>query len=423
MRRGGGFKRARRILIVALILAIGGCCAYFIQTILPETPIRVGLLNALSGPLGVNGAAVRDVTQFAIEEINESGGLLGRKVEGIEYDYGENPANAETGAERLILEKGVDVIFGCWTSASRKAAKLAVEKHRSLLFYPVQYEGLEESKNIVYTGATPNQQIIPAVKWAFDNIGKRFFLVGSDYVFPHSAHTIIRDELVAINGEVVGEEYAALTERDFSGIISKIVAAKPDVILNTINGVSNLEFFRQLRAAGVTPQQIPTVSFSFGENLLSELAGTPMDGDFASGNYFQTISSDANRDFQARFRARFGSKRVIDDAMVSMYAAVKLWAQAVRDADSSEPANVNRTILHQTFESPAGMFYVDPPTRNTWNVVRLAKVTNGRFAVVWSSDVPVRPDPFPFFRRRAEWESFLTDLYEGWGKAWVAPQR
>ncbi len=219
--------------------------------------------------MSISEIPVVESVQLAIEEINASGGLLGgRKVLPKLADGRSDWPTFASQAETLLADDKVCAVFGCWTSASRKTVRPIFEAYGGLLFYPVQYEGLEQSPNIVYLGAAPNQQIIPAVKWAFDNLGQRFYLVGSDYVFPRAANAVIGDQIKALGGKILGADYIPLGGADVQAVVARIVAAKPDVILNTINGDTNVAFFRALREAGITPAKIPTISFSIGESEL-----------------------------------------------------------------------------------------------------------------------------------------------------------
>jgi urea transport system substrate-binding protein len=219
-------------------------------------------------------------------------------------------------AEKLLAEDKVCTIFGCWTSAARKTIVPIIERQNGLLVYPVQYEGLEESPNVMYLGAVPNQQITPAIAWLFAFKQKRkFFLVGSDYVFPRAANAIIRDEIKKLGGEIVGEEYLPLGSFDVQPIVDKIVAAKPDAILNTINGDTNVPFFARLRAAKVTPADVSTISFSVGEHELRRLDPTTMAGDYAAWNYFQSLNNPSNQEFVTAFREKYGPQRSVTDPM------------------------------------------------------------------------------------------------------------
>ncbi len=367
--------------------------------------------------------SVANATLLAIEEINEDGGLLGREIEPLVADGASDPAVFASEARRLIEDEGVSVIFGCWTSASRKAVVPIVEAADGVLFYPLQYEGIEQSPNVVYTGATPNQQVVPAVSYALREFGPRAFLVGSDYVFPRMANAVIRDQVKALGGRLVGQRYLPLGSKDVGSIVDAIVKAKPDVIFNTINGDSNVAFFAGLRAAGVTPDEIPTMSFSIGETELAQMDSESMAGDYAAWNYFQSLDTDLNREFIEAYRGRFGAEAVTSDPMDAAYAAVNLWAGAVRTAESAAPGEVLRVIGGQGFHSPEGLVYVDGDTQHTWKSARIGRVrADGQFDVVWASDKPVRPMPFPVFRTRVEWEQLLDDLHRDWDGKWTNPE-
>jgi urea transport system substrate-binding protein len=387
-----------------------------------EASIRVGILHSMTGTLAISARPVVDATLLAIEEINAQGGLLGRKLEPVIADGASTSDAFAAEAERLITLEKVSVVFGCWTSSSRKAVGPVFEKHNHLLFYPVQYEGLEQSPNIIYNGATPNQQVMPAVSYALANFGPRVFLVGSDYVFPRTANEIIRDQVSALGGEVVGELYLPLGGKNVAPMIDAIVPAKPDVILNTINGDSNIAFFRALREAGITPDRLPVVSFSISETELPELGAEAMAGNYAAWNYFQSVDTPENRAFLEKFRARFGAESVVSDPLEAAYFGVMLWAQAVRAAGSAEPAAVLAKIRGQGMHAPGGLAYIDGPTQHTWKYARIGRIRpDGQFDIVWSSDKPVRPMPFPLFRTRADWERWQKDLSASWGGKWVSP--
>ncbi len=398
-----------------------GFIAYFFlacQT--DKTPIKVGILHSLTGTMAISEQAVANATLMAIEEINQKGGLLGRKVIPILVDGKSDWRHFATEAERLITQEKVSVVFGCWTSASRKTVEPVFEEHKHLLFYPVQYEGLEQSPHIVYTGAAPNQQIIPATKWAFDNIGKKFFIVGSDYVFPRTASAIMQDLIKQLGGEVVGDEYVLLGSKDVKEMIAKIVKAKPDVIMNNINGDTNIEFFKQLREAGITTQKMPTFSFSIAEDELRSLDKNLMQGEYTAWNYFQSISTDENKKFVANYQKKYGTNTVTDDPIEAGYISVNLWAQAVRKAETADVATVLKNLPNQSFIAPGGLVYIDAKNQHIWKTVHIGKFrTDGQVDVVWSSEKPVQPLPFPASRLREHWEIFLHDLYTGWDKNWA----
>lgn len=405
--------------IMAVLLSGTGCG----KGVIGE-PIRVGVLHSLSGPMAASEKSVKDATLMAIAEINARGGLLGRRIEPIIVDGKSDWATFSAEAERLITRERVKVVFGGWTSESRKTLKPLFEKYDHLLIYPVQYEGLEQSPNIVYTGASPNQQIIPAVKWCFDRGWKRLFLVGSDYLFSHAAHEIIKAQANALGGQVVGEEYLLPGTQDVTKVVQQVQVFKPDVILNTLTGETNLAFFRELRGAGVTPDKIPTLSFSLGEQELTGMDPKIVTGDYGSRNYFQSILSEENTVFVKAFKKKYGADRVIDDPVEAGYFGVYLWAQAVEDAGTADVRAVRKTIQGQSFSAPEGVVYVDPETQHTWKTVRIGVIKeDGQFSILWTSGKPVRPVPYPLSKLKAEWEKFMDDLYQGWGQKWENPRR
>ncbi len=409
------FAAAWPTLAMTVLLGAAGCSP-------GGEPIKIGVLHSFSGTMSQVEPALADAALLAVERINAEGGLLGRRVEAVVAD-GQSDWEIFAGeADRLITEEGVSAIFGCWTSACRKTVKLVVEEHDHLMFYPLQYEGLEQSPNIVYTGAAPNQQIIPGVKWSFDNLGPRFFLVASDYVFPRAANEIIRDHAAALGAEIVGEEYVLLGSADVENIVNAIVETQPDVILNTLNGETNGHFFRALQAAGITPDIIPTMSFSVAEEELRQLGSELRVGDFATWNYFQSVESEENERFVAAVRERFGPDRVTEDPMEASYIGVLLWAAAVERAGTTVPTEVREALRGSTYEAPGGLVVVDPDTNHLWKTVRIGRITaGGQFDILWTSNGPQRPAPFPETRSRLEWQQFLDDLSESWGGRWENP--
>ncbi len=409
-------------LIIVVISAISGWwfCNPWLST--DSEPIKVGILHSLTGTMSISEKSVVDSTLMAIEEINLKGGLLGKRIDALVVDGRSDWPRFAEEAERLITVEKVSVVFGCWTSASRKTVKPVFEKNNHLLFYPVQHEGLEQSPNIIYTGATPNQQIIPAVKWCFDNLGKRFFLVASDYVFPRSANAIIKDQASALGAEIVGEEYVLLGSSDVGNVIMEIAEKKPDVIINTLNGDTNITFFRELRKAGITSDKIPTMSFSITEVELHTIGTSNIVGDYACWNYFQSVNSIENIDFVKRFKAKYGSHRVVGDPMEAGYFGVYLWAQAVKKAGSASVNNVIDALGRQSFQAPEGYVCIDHSNNHLWKTVRIGRVThNGQFDILWNSGKPVRPVPYPASRDKSEWNEFLRKLYEMWDKKWANP--
>lgn len=386
-------------------------------------PIKVGILHSLTGMMAWTEAPVVDATMLAIDEINQRGGIHGRHIEAVVADGQSDEMVFAREAERLIATKNVSALFGCWTSASRKAVLPVVERRDHLLLYPVQYEGLEQSPNIVYTGAAPNQQIIPAIRWAYGFLNaRRIFLVGWDSIYSWAAHEIIRDELESLGGEVLGEAYLRPDGVDVPKTVRHIKRVRPDLIINSTVGDINLLYSRVLHAAGITPQKIPTMYLSVSEIELLSMSTTQAAGDYAAWNYFQTVDRPENHSFISRFRARYGPQRVATDSMEASYIAVNVWAQAAEAAGSDQASAVRNAIRNQSFEAPEGRVRIDPDNQHAWKTVRLGQiVVGGQFEIIWSSEKPVRPDPFPASRSRQDWAAFVSRCYEGWGGRWTTP--
>lgn len=428
---------ATRNLTISLLLSLLGFSMFIFTSCKSsdEQPIKAGILHSLTGTMAISEKAVVNGTLLAIEEINQLGGINGQKILALVVDGKSDLRTFKQEAERLITEEKVSVVFGCWTSASRKTVLPVFEKHNHLLFYQLQYEGLEQSPNIIYNGAAPNQQIIPAVKWCFDNLGKRFFLVGSDYVFPHTANDIIKDHANLLGAKIVGEDYILLGSSAVKDIIQKIIKTKPDVIINTINGDSNIPFFIEMQKAGLTSDlpvrgrtqtgKIPVMSFSISEEEIGSAGQNgkiPLDivvGNYAAWNYFQSIESEENKKFVEKFKEKYGAEQVISDPVEAGYFGVYLWAQAVKDAGSSDVHEVLKTIKNQSMQAPEGMVYIDADNNHTWKTVRIGKIKkDGQFQIVWSSNNPVRPIPYPATRNKIEWAKFLSELFKTWDGKW-----
>jgi urea transport system substrate-binding protein len=419
------FKNKKIFIITALIVAavlggIGmGVYWYFQKKPLKTKPVKVGILHSLTGTMAASEKAVVDATRLAIEEINQKGGVLGREIELIVADGASDWKVFAEQAEKLITQDEVVVIFGCWTSASRKSVKPVVEKFNNLLFYPVQYEGLEDSQNIFYTGAAPNQQIVPAVTWCFNNIGKKYYLVGSDYIFPRAANEIIKHQLEALGGTVLGEKYIKLGSKEVDAIINDIKATKPDVILNTINGDSNVAFFSQLRNAGITSEKIPVMSFSVAEQELVNLNDPSMIGHYAAWSYFQSLRNKKNIEFVESFKRRYGAERVVSDPMEAAYFGVYLWAISAQEARSFEVDKVREALRSQSYDAPEGIVSIEQLTQHTWKFIRIGKITaNNQFIVIWDSGRAVKPVPYPTFKDKDAWQAFLESWYTQWGNTW-----
>jgi urea transport system substrate-binding protein len=387
-----------------------------------KEPIKVGILFSLRGPMASGGSAAHDAAQLAIDELNKQGGLLGRTIEAIHEDGASNQRRFKEAAEKLITKDRVSALFGTGTSSNRKAVKEVVEKHNHLLFYPMQFEGLEESPNIIYLGAAPNQQIFPAIDYMLENNGKRrLFLVGSDYVFPHAANKILRGYVKGRfpNAQILDERYIPYGGTEVREIIGAIQAKKPDLILNTINGDTNVAFFRELYDAGLRAETTPVLSFSMGENDLIAIGEAGV-GHYAAWSYFQSIDRPENHTFVRKFNERHTSRRVVSDPMETVYFSVHLWAQAVQAAGSAEPRAVRESILKgRSLDAPEGNVRIDGSTRYTWRPMRIGRVkSDGQFEILYDTVWALQPQPFPLTSSREEWKQFLNDLYTGWGNSW-----
>ncbi|MDR3394711.1 MAG: urea ABC transporter substrate-binding protein [Parasulfuritortus sp.] len=399
-------KPALPVVALAIMMVVAAGLAFRAWHAPSRPPIRIGLLHSLTGTMAVSERPLVDAERLAVEEINAQGGLLGRPVEMVIVDGQSNWDTFAREAERLIGQEHVDALFACWTSACRKAVKPVVERHDHLMFYPVQYEGLEQSPNILYTGSAPNQQIIPGTRWAIDTFGKRVYLIGSNYVFPRTANLMIRDLVSTENGQVLAERYLPLGARDMAGVVADIRRLKPDVVLNTLNGDSNAAFFDALNQAGLA--NMPLVSFSVAEPEMAAWGGGRLSRHYGVWSYFQSLPRAENRRFVQAFKKRYGADRVTSDPVEAAYVGVKLWAQAVVDAGSPAPDRVNPALLRESLDGPSEVEAVDADTRHLWKMVRVGKVKpNGQFVQVFASSRPLRPAPWPFYRSKEEWRAMI----------------
>lgn len=401
--------------ILLLILILAGLRA------IDEEPIRVGVIHALSGVMAESERGLVDAIRLAVEEINAEGGLLGRQLELIIVDSRSGDQAAADAAERLITRERVSVLFACWTSACRKAVKPVVEQHRHLLFYALQYEGLEQSPHLIYMGAAPNQQIIPGARWTLDRFGSRIYLLGSDYIFPRTANLLIRDLMTAAQGEILGERYLPMDAIDTDEVISEIQRLKPDAIINTLNGAANRYLFAALKAAGL--ENVPVVSFSLAEPELHALLGEHFHpAHYAIWGYFQSLEEADNRRFVTDFRRRFGKAGTVSDPIVSSYNGVNLWAAAVREAGTDAPTQVKRSLGRISVDGPSGIVSLDAATRHQWRRVYVGHAReDGQFDAVEISETPIRPAPFPAYRSRAEWQELMATLSAGAGPSAPGP--
>ena len=403
-------KTTKKWFIALSIVAICGISFITwqgITKIIPQKTIKVGILHSLSGNLAISERPVSEATLLAIKEINAAGGILGRQIEPLLVDGKSDDTTFAAEAKQLITESKVAAIFGCWTSPSRILVKDVVEQHNSLLFYPVQFEGLENSKHVVYTSSTPNQQIIPGVTWCLKHLGKVFFLVGTDPLL----HEIIKDVVAAYGGKIVGEEYLAVGDTRVEDIIDKIISTKPNVILNNIEGEANVAFFNKLREKGITPEKIPSMSFSVSEPELRIFKTDSMTGDYATWSYFESIDNTENKIFVKKIEKAYGKDHEVGDAMEAAYYGVYLWKQAIEKAQSTATELVIPALHNQAFDAPQGLIHIAEHSLQTWQFVRIGKIRSDKmFTILWSSEKAIKPLPYPPTRTVAEWDTLRKEL-------------
>ncbi len=369
---------------------------------LSAEPIRVGLLHSLTGPMAPSEAPMLEAALLAIEEINTAGGVLGRPLEAVVADGGSMPAQFKTAAQQLLapdpdFSNTVVALFGCWASMGRKAVLPVLEAHHRLLWYPAHYEGLEQSPWVFYTGSCLNQQVEPALDWLLGRGQRRFFLVGSDHLFPRVTNKVLKGQLEhrqdAGGGTVVGEAYVPLGATDFKDIAAAILATQPDVVFNTLNGASNLPFYHQCQAVGITADRIPILTVSIGELELQAI-GAAAAGHYACWSYFQSLDTPANRAFVRRFQQRYGGDRVTSDSIEAAYTQVYLWQAAVTAAQTTDTDAVRQAAYHQRWDAPSGPVYCEP-NHHLQKACHVGQAqADGQFRIVYSSPGPIRPQPW-----------------------------
>jgi urea transport system substrate-binding protein len=360
-----------------------------------DSTVKLGLLHSLSGTIAIAEASLVDAEKMAVEEINAAGGVMGKKIElVIEDGASENPTFAEK-ARKLLERDKVAAIIGCYTSASRKAVLPVLNQAKGLLYYPTYYEGQEEDKHVIYGSQEATQSVIAAVDWMAREKGKNFFLVGSDYIYPRTCNKIAKPTIVKAGGKVVGEEYAPLGHTEFSSIINKIKAAKPDCIYSTVVGGSNVAFYKQLRAAGLDGTKVVLLSTVVSENEIEGIGKDNAAGYYACMGYFQSIKSPENEKFVKAFKAKYGADRVIGDPMEVAYNCVYLWKDGVEKAKSFDPEKVAAASGGIELHAPEGLVRVHATNHHVAKKVRVGRArADGQFDIVWESAL-IEPNPFP----------------------------
>ncbi len=376
-----------------------------------EPPIKVGILHSLSGTMAISETSLKDVALMTIEEINSKGGVLGRKLEAVVVDPASNwPLFAEK-ARQLISQDKVAAVFGCWTSVSRKSVLPVFEELNGLLFYPVQYEGEELSQNVFYTGAAPNQQAIPALEYLMSEEGgaaKRFYLLGTDYVYPRTTNKILRAFLKSkgVAEKDIEEVYTPFGHNDYQtivGNIKKFSAGGKTAVISTINGDSNVPFYKELGNAGLKATDVPVIAFSVGEEELRGIDTKPLVGHLAAWNYFMSLKNPQNTAFVNQWKAYVkkaglpgGDKRVTNDPMEATYVGIHMWANAVKKAGSTDVDAVRKAMAGQTFQAPSGfVLKMDETNHHLHKPVMIGEVqADGQFDIVWKTSGPIRAQPW-----------------------------
>lgn len=392
-------KKAGQAAVIAAVTVSAG-------VVQAADTIKVGVLHSLSGTMAISETTLKDTVLMLVEEQNKKGGLLGKKLEPVVVDPASNwPLFAEKTKELLGKEK-VDVIFGCWTSVSRKSVLPVIEEMNGLLFYPVQYEGEESSKNVFYTGAAPNQQAIPAVDYLMNEVGvKRWVLAGTDYVYPRTTNKILESYLKSkgVAAEDIMINYTPFGHSDWQTIVSDIkkfgAAGKKTAVVSTINGDANVPFYKELGNQGVSAEDIPVVAFSVGEEELSGFDTTPLVGHLAAWNYFMSADAQVNDDFIESWHAFIkDEKRVTNDPMEATYIGFKMWVKAVEKAGTTEVDKVRSAMYGITVPNLTGGTAKMLPNHHLTKPVLIGEIqADGQFETVWKTDSEVPGDAWTDF--------------------------
>ena len=402
------------VIFVPLIIICGIIIWHKQSQIEAEGKIKVGIIYSLTGPSAIYEKNIVDTTLMAIEEINEAGGVLAKKIVPIIADAKSDPDIFAQESERLIAQEDVVALFAGGVSATTRKVKDILEKYNSILFYPHSDEGLESSSNIIYNGPTSNQQIIPALIWCLQNLGQNFYLVGNKVKGPAlirelAFRQIIRDVVFAYDGRIVGEVFISPQSRDIEDVIKMIDKAQPDVIINNLNGEVNRDFFRALRSHGISSEKIPTMSFNVTEVELAAFDINEMVGDYATQSYFQSLNTPANKIFLEKFKDRFGPERIISSSMENAYSSVFFWHIAALKAKSTDTTAVLKQLSEQTFSAPEGIISIDKTNLRTWKPVLIGKIfPSKQFGIVWDSFSTTMPMPIPPFRSKEQWEHLIN---------------
>jgi len=405
----------RRLFVKASILSLSLAAAGLMSlSALAADTIKVGILHSLSGTMAISETALKETALMTIADINAKGGVMGKKLEAVVVDPASNwPLFAEKSRQLLSQDK-VAVVFGCWTSVSRKSVLPVFKELNGLLFYPVQYEGEELEKNVFYTGAAPNQQAIPAVEYLMSKEGggaKRYFLLGTDYVYPRTTNKILRAFLKSkgVADKDIEEVYTPFGHSDYQTIVAnikKFSAGGKTAVISTINGDSNVPFYKELGNAGLKATDVPVVAFSVGEEELRGVDAKPLVGHLAAWNYFMSLKNPENdkfikmyKDWAKKAKLPNADKAVTNDPMEATYVGIHMWKQAVEKAKSTDVDKVIAAMGGQSFKAPSGMtIKMDEKNHHLHKPVFIGEVrADGQFNVVWKTAGPVKAEPWSPF--------------------------
>lgn len=407
-----GYSR-RDFLRTTAAVGFGAAAGIGAPSVLPAQgrgTVKIGVLHSLSGTMAISEVSLRDAVLMAVEEINARGGVLGRKIEPVVVDPASNWDLFAEKAKQLLLQDKVAVVFGCWTSVSRKSVLPVFENNNGLLFYPVQYEGEECSRNVFYTGATPNQQLIPAAEYMMSPEGggfRKFYLLGTDYVFPRTANKILRAFLLArgVPKDSIEEEYTPFNHQDYQtivGTIKRFATGGSACVLSTINGDSNVPFYKEFANQGLRSEQVPIMAFSVAEDELRGMDTSALVGHLAAWNYFQSVETAENKAFVRAFKAYAkthnlpgGDRRVTDDPIEAAYFGVYIWKQAAEKAKSFAVDAVRTATYGQQFAAPGGAIRMHENNHHTYKPVLIGEILkDGQFRIVSRTKGLVEPEPW-----------------------------
>ena len=372
-----------------------GAASALPQFAFAQDVVKVGILHSLTGTIALAEASVVDAEKLAIDEINAAGGVMGKKIEAIVEDGASDwPTFAEK-AKKLLERDKVAAVFGCYTSASRKAVLPVFEKSKGLLYYPTYYEGLEQSPNIMYTAQEATQSVIAAVNWLAANKGKNFYLIGSDYIWPRTTNKIAKPTIAKAGAKVVGEDYFPLGHIEFGSAINKIKASGATVVLSTVVGGSNVAFYKQMKASGIDLKKVTILALAVSEEEVSGIGAENVEGGLTCMGYFQSLNNPANQKFVNAFKAKYGAKRVTGDTLACAYTSVYLWKMAVEKAKSFDVEKVVAASSGLEIDAPEGKVKFHASNHHLWKHARIGEFQkDGQVKMIYESPL-IEPNPFP----------------------------